>query len=539
MATWAKGVNFKNNNNTKTIGGVGVYGTDGIANKVYLGLGTEPWNNQGLELTASTIKFKGTDISLSNHSHSTYASTSGTYSNIISGAHIIHDTRGANRPPNYYPGRTARFDFVESSQTGAGGDTWNALLTVVPWTADYSVSHRQQQIAFTGQGLKWRVSTSATAWSGWNTLYSTANKPTASDVGAAASNHTHSYVPTSASCNKNWNWSWGNSQPTHLWGSKGSAGDFYVFNPLDLEVKVAKTSDTANMLSCTSYGTNSISSGNGDNATYSTHNLAIKGWWGIGFRDNNNNCNAVLDTRGGHLTMKGTLNAKNLKVQSPSDSIIEIKDAGSVRFGYFGRTTNTGNDLKVVSEPGCLRLYSGNGPVTLHNTIRPNGNNLFYCGCSSPEGRWIQVYAMSGTINASDSRTKQNIKPILKNKNEYKKKRILMHNLFNIDTENKTATSEDYYEFMKSRFSPYAYNYIVNEKNKEVDAAKGARAIGFVADEYDLEKDIVAKEFIFKTDDGMLNYNTSNYTTVVAIALKEAIDQIEELKRDIQQLKNI
>lgn len=69
MANWAKGVNFKNSTNTKTIGSIGMYGDDGVPKKLYIGMGTDPWNGVGLELTTSTIKFKGTDVSLSNHNH--------------------------------------------------------------------------------------------------------------------------------------------------------------------------------------------------------------------------------------------------------------------------------------------------------------------------------------------------------------------------------------------------------------------------------------------------------------------------------------
>lgn len=62
MATWAKGVNFKNSTNTKNIGGLGVYGNDSTVEKLYIGLGAEPWNNVGLQLTTSAINFKGNKI---------------------------------------------------------------------------------------------------------------------------------------------------------------------------------------------------------------------------------------------------------------------------------------------------------------------------------------------------------------------------------------------------------------------------------------------------------------------------------------------
>lgn len=62
MATWAKGIDFKNSGNTIRTGGIGVYGTDGTTEKLYIGLGTEPWNNTGLQLTSSAINFKGNKI---------------------------------------------------------------------------------------------------------------------------------------------------------------------------------------------------------------------------------------------------------------------------------------------------------------------------------------------------------------------------------------------------------------------------------------------------------------------------------------------
>lgn len=62
MATWAKGIDFKNSGNTKRIGGIGVYGTDTASEKIYIGLGTEPWSNAGLQLTTSAINFKGNKI---------------------------------------------------------------------------------------------------------------------------------------------------------------------------------------------------------------------------------------------------------------------------------------------------------------------------------------------------------------------------------------------------------------------------------------------------------------------------------------------
>lgn len=46
--------------------------------------------------------------------------------------------------------------------------------------------------------------------------------------------------------------------------------------------------------------------GNGDNAIYSSHNVRVASWWGIGFWDSSSNaCRIVFDTRGGHITNTG------------------------------------------------------------------------------------------------------------------------------------------------------------------------------------------------------------------------------------------
>lgn len=62
MATWAKGLDFQNSKNTASIGGIGIYGTDTAAEKIYLAVGTDPWLNKGLEITTTTIKYKNNKV---------------------------------------------------------------------------------------------------------------------------------------------------------------------------------------------------------------------------------------------------------------------------------------------------------------------------------------------------------------------------------------------------------------------------------------------------------------------------------------------
>ncbi|WDZ78748.1 tail fiber protein [Ensifer adhaerens] len=51
---------------------------------------------------------------------------------------------------------------------------------------------------------------------------------------------------------------------------------------------------------------NGLVAGNGDNATYASHNLRISTWYGVGIYDSSSgNCRIVFDARGGHITNTG------------------------------------------------------------------------------------------------------------------------------------------------------------------------------------------------------------------------------------------
>jgi len=87
---------------------------------------------------------------------------------------FITDSRGGYRLPNYYNDRYAQWDFQNTSDTGAGGDSWHALLTVSKWSS-YDNSHRQEQLIFTGDNLKRRTATSDSEWGEVKTIWDTGN----------------------------------------------------------------------------------------------------------------------------------------------------------------------------------------------------------------------------------------------------------------------------------------------------------------------------------------------------------------------------
>lgn len=96
----------------------------------------------------------------------------------------IPDTRGAKRPPSYYPDRYVSYDFQNKADTDAGGATWNCLQTIAKWSS-FNNDHAQEQICYTGGRIKHRVATSDTAWGAWKTLAYTTDMPPAATYSVA------------------------------------------------------------------------------------------------------------------------------------------------------------------------------------------------------------------------------------------------------------------------------------------------------------------------------------------------------------------
>lgn len=250
MATWAKGVDFKNSANTARVGGVGIYGTDGSAQKAYLGIGTEPWNKTGLEVTSSEVSFKGNKVyhagskptpaeigaaaashnhtsltGITNLSFATGSSDSGSITTTIDEANTYFDFNlSDDANADMWRWRFGAWDSSTSSTK-----TFNAMtLTATSATdAKLTVSGTVQASTFSGalSGNATTANTLTTARTINGTSFNgssnitTANWGTArniqigntsksvngsanvtwslSEIGAAAASHTHSYLPLS------------------------------------------------------------------------------------------------------------------------------------------------------------------------------------------------------------------------------------------------------------------------------------------------------------------------------------------------------
>lgn len=218
--------------------------------------------------------------------------------------------------------------------------------------------------------------------------------------------------------------------------------------------------------------------------------------------------------------------------------------SGNTRCGYVGRGSNGDNIFRVYSEIGDLVL-STNYRIQATGHFHAGSDNTFYLGLTSPAGRWKQLCAVSSAINTSDHRYKHNIKPIkLTDAQPFSMGKYRNRPYKVAEPIYGSPTSEDYYNFVKDELELYEYEYIMDSKSYQglthdqlEDAEKGAYTIGFIADDYEtLAYNKVAQQFIFRSSDGVLNYNTGNYVNVLANALKVASLKIEALEEQVKNL---
>ena len=207
------------------------------------------------------------------------------------------------------------------------------------------------------------------------------------------------------------------------------------------------------------------------------------------------------------------------------------KEAGSAVWRYA-------NDNTFVLE----RQLIVKGHVVPHTT------RAYWIGTNSPDKKWKGLCAEGGTVGASDIRNKENIERLDGTIVTYDEvsEEINEYQLYNLRSTAR-ASARDYYEFIKDRFKPSYYNYklseVVNEETGEytidpADEYDMLKNVGFIAQDYDLETDSVAREFIFQNESGEYSYNHMSYVTVGMIALQEATKKIESLENSNAELLN-
>lgn len=125
----------------------------------------------------------------------------------------VYDTRNENPMPNDkgFRKQAISFDFKSSSTIGnpiANGYDFAGLMSFAPWSETSGGNGYQMAFGFnasdrTTPRLAIRTADlSATSWNSWYKIYTSADKPTLAELGAAASNHTHTFVEQAALADK-------------------------------------------------------------------------------------------------------------------------------------------------------------------------------------------------------------------------------------------------------------------------------------------------------------------------------------------------
>lgn len=135
-------------------------------------------------------------------------------------------------------------------------------------------------------------------------------------------------------------------------------------------------------------------------------------------------------------------------------------------------------------------------------------DSLKYGAFNMGENMALGYITCMSVAQMSDRNTKEEIKYI--NNNEDK------------------ITSKDCYDFFLKDFKPVSFKY----KNRTIDLPE----LGFIAQ--DIEETKLSDYILIKKEDKPLSFNNYSFTSSLAIAFQHALIEIENLKEEIQKLKN-
>lgn len=162
--------------------------------------------------------------------------------------------------------------------------------------------------------------------------------------------------------------------------------------------------------------------------------------------------------------------------------------------------------------------------------LSPKTDGDVFCGASG--ARWDTVFSVNGVKTSSDRREKEKI-TYLENNNVSKFNLNLINDKENIYDISPKIVESDLYDFIKNDLHLATYMFKSNKENTNKDSQ-----IGFIAQ--DIENTKLGQYIVVgdssKGDNLMVHQN--NYINTIAGALKIAIDKIETLESEINNLKN-
>ena len=157
---------------------------------------------------------------------SNYANSAGKANGIV-----VSDTRNDNSAPKdaAFDKQLLTADFKYSSKIGSPtgfSGTYCGVLSLAPWTETAGGHGYQLAFGYASAGhprLALRGSDlSASSWNSWYKVYTSDDKPTLSELGAAAASHTHTKsqitdFPSSMPASDVYSWAKASSKPSYSW----------------------------------------------------------------------------------------------------------------------------------------------------------------------------------------------------------------------------------------------------------------------------------------------------------------------------------
>lgn len=117
----------------------------------------------------------------------------------------VSDTRNENPTPNNdgFKKNSVAFDFKSAAKINSPtNNTYVGLMSFAPWSKTSGGNGYQMAFGYINNTMpKLMLRTAdleATTWGAWYKVYTSADKPTLSELGAAASSHTHNYAGSSS-----------------------------------------------------------------------------------------------------------------------------------------------------------------------------------------------------------------------------------------------------------------------------------------------------------------------------------------------------
>ena len=368
-----------------------------------------------------------------------------------------------------------------------------------------------------------------------NKVYHTGNKPTASEIGAAASSHTHNYAgASSASGNANAAVKLATARningvafdgtkditistniPTNITGLKelrfsdgaclvqtsGFAGLSISANPLKIDVSDFIISSpnfnltSAGALSSKSFNTSSVA----------TNKVDVYG-------DSNLDGNAYIS---GNCNVVGELSSKNKPFYGMGNIALA---SGSIYCGTIGVSQNC--SYFRFNE----NILAGDNNKKIHLIDTAGNGASVYAG---------SVWANSGSW--SDMSLKENIRRVANSEEKTANLDIINENQKTLDT-SYDVTRPEMFDFIKDKLLLYLFNYKQLNENDEYEKSSFDNKIGFIANE--ISEDRVGKTFVGEQD-GKLAYSLNNYVFLLTGALQEEIKRRELLEEKVSKLEKI